>query len=247
MYFRFLYTNLFFLCFFVQGLFAQNIQVSKYSIHNGLPHAQVNDVAQDSLGYLWLATNGGGIARFDGDQFDIWNEKKGLLSNYATTISIIDGDLYIGTTKGFSIKTKTELFSYKGEQVNKILKVNNQLFLATNKGLRVFENLDTSLFPLNKIIDTSLINDILFDGHFLWIASNKGLWSVSRLNTSEVAIKKIHDFATVSLTYAENNLFVATKTKGFLRLTLKIITLKKLIVVRESMQLYIINQQINYL
>ena len=54
---------------------SQNSQLQNFTTKEGLPQSQVYDIAQDSIGYLWLATQGGGLARFDGDEFTVFNEK----------------------------------------------------------------------------------------------------------------------------------------------------------------------------
>lgn len=42
-------------------------------MEEGLPHRQVNSILQDKRGFIWIATNGG-IARFDGRKFKIFNQ-----------------------------------------------------------------------------------------------------------------------------------------------------------------------------
>ena len=60
---------------------AQNDQLRAYTLKDDLPQSQVNAISQDAMGYLWIGTQGGGIARFDGKTFTVWNEKNGLGSN----------------------------------------------------------------------------------------------------------------------------------------------------------------------
>jgi signal transduction histidine kinase/ligand-binding sensor domain-containing protein len=61
-------------------------QPSLYSTRNytaidGLPQSQVTSVVEDANGYLWVGTEGGGLARFDGNEFKVYTTKDGLLSN----------------------------------------------------------------------------------------------------------------------------------------------------------------------
>ncbi|MEE9350612.1 MAG: two-component regulator propeller domain-containing protein, partial [Flavobacteriaceae bacterium] len=67
---------------FITFSYSQNKQIRAYDLDDGLPQSQVYDIIQDTKGYLWLGTQGGGIARFDGTNFKTWNERKGLISNY---------------------------------------------------------------------------------------------------------------------------------------------------------------------
>lgn len=48
-----------------------------YTIKDGLPSNEVYDVIQDSLGYLWFATDNG-LSRFDGYNFRNYGKEKGL-------------------------------------------------------------------------------------------------------------------------------------------------------------------------
>lgn len=64
-------------------LFAQHTGYSlrNYTAIDGLPQSQVNAIVEDANGYLWMATSGGGLARFDGQQFKVFTTLDGLLSN----------------------------------------------------------------------------------------------------------------------------------------------------------------------
>jgi signal transduction histidine kinase/CheY-like chemotaxis protein/streptogramin lyase len=45
-----------------------------YTVADGLPSSNVNAIAQDSRGYLWLATDDG-LARYDGVSFKVWRHE----------------------------------------------------------------------------------------------------------------------------------------------------------------------------
>ena len=68
-----------------------------YSVHEGLPQASVFDMMQDSHGYLWIATDGGGVARFDGKDFFVLNKNNVLESKEITVTGEIP-DLYVVTS-----------------------------------------------------------------------------------------------------------------------------------------------------
>ncbi len=46
---------------------------TEITINEGLPHNFVDDIKKDSRGFLWIATSGGGIARYDGREFTSFN------------------------------------------------------------------------------------------------------------------------------------------------------------------------------
>ncbi|MGB0368663.1 MAG: ligand-binding sensor domain-containing protein, partial [Flavobacteriales bacterium] len=75
-----------FICF--GTLTSTKAQVYDFVVHNretGLAGIQVNDIAQDEKGYLWVATNSG-VSRFDGNSFVNYREKDGLGENICSAI-----------------------------------------------------------------------------------------------------------------------------------------------------------------
>ncbi|HEX7016634.1 MAG TPA: two-component regulator propeller domain-containing protein [Cyclobacteriaceae bacterium] len=63
---------------------AQDVHYSirSYTAIDGLPQSQVTGLAEDANGYLWIGTQGGGLARFDGREFKVYTTLDGLLSNF---------------------------------------------------------------------------------------------------------------------------------------------------------------------
>ena len=61
--------------------YAQQFSLRQYTVVDGLPQSQVNVIIEDSNGYLWIGTQGGGLARFDGREFKVYTTRDGLLSN----------------------------------------------------------------------------------------------------------------------------------------------------------------------
>ena len=56
---------------------AQQYNFRQYNVQDGLAHSQVSSILQDSHGYMWFATYGGGLSRFDGRTFVNFTEKDG--------------------------------------------------------------------------------------------------------------------------------------------------------------------------
>ncbi len=65
----------------IPSLWAQQYSLRQYTAVDGLPQSQVNMMVEDREGYLWIATNGGGLARFDGNEFRVYTTRDGLSSN----------------------------------------------------------------------------------------------------------------------------------------------------------------------
>jgi hypothetical protein len=71
-------------CLFAQG----NFVLRNYTAAHGVPQSQINGMMEDDNGYLWLATYGGGVARFDGQNFNVYTTLDGLLSNIVYDLKI---------------------------------------------------------------------------------------------------------------------------------------------------------------
>ncbi|EDM44399.1 histidine kinase DhkJ [unidentified eubacterium SCB49] len=210
------YQNLLLLLvlFFCGNVLAQNNQLRNYTLEDGLPQSQVYDIVQDKIGYLWLATQGGGLARFDGEDFKVFREKEGLASNYIQDLQIAGDRLLIATNKGLSIKNADSIVSIKGRQINTVFEIKDNVFVGTNRGLqKVSETGQTVDLTLHPTLDAAIINDIAFDGVRFWVASNKGLFKIdSLLNPTTVENYDTSNFMALQLW--KTTLFAATFTQG---------------------------------
>jgi len=201
---------------------AQNSQLRAYTIEDGLPQSQVYDILQDSIGYLWLGTQGGGLSNFDGNTFKVWNEHNGLLSNYIHSLHFSNDSLFIGTKRGLSIKRKDQFLNFNAPQINQFYASENKLFIATKQGIYQYSKKEKlEKIAINLEIDANSVNAILFDGSFYWIATNKALWKLSSLKASAHEIQKIEDNNFTSLIHYNDKIFAATFNDGILVLNTK--------------------------
>ncbi|MFH1319340.1 MAG: two-component regulator propeller domain-containing protein [Bacteroidota bacterium] len=84
--------------------FSQQNNFKTYSIENGLSQSTIFSIFQDSRGYLWIGTDGGGVNLFDGKNFKHFNKKTGLAGNTVrSTIEDSKGNLWIGTDEGITV------------------------------------------------------------------------------------------------------------------------------------------------
>ena len=76
------------------GLSAAAAPFRHFGVADGLPSSQVQAIAQDRAGYLWLATPDG-LARYDGLGFTVWRQvpgQPGALPGNAVESVSVDGD-----------------------------------------------------------------------------------------------------------------------------------------------------------
>ncbi|MGK7391587.1 MAG: two-component regulator propeller domain-containing protein [Candidatus Cyclobacteriaceae bacterium M2_1C_046] len=98
---KFLKT-IFFCCLSLGG-FSQSYNFLHFSVEEGLNHSTILDITEDKFGNLWLATQGGGIAKYDGHTFSYITIRDGLASNYIRSIiSDSKGNIWSATASGIS-------------------------------------------------------------------------------------------------------------------------------------------------
>lgn len=173
-------------CHFIA--FSQTVPFVNYSIQNGLPESTVYSINIDSKGFLWTGTQSG-VSSFDGKQFHTYDSQVGLPDNHVTAIEgRSDGTVWFGHRSGMLsffrngaiIKFKHRGFS-NSTNVNKLLWVNNQLFIATaGNGVYalVINSKKTSIFHFttNNGLANNFVNKICADaGGNVWAATNGGL------------------------------------------------------------------------
>ena len=70
------------------------------SVSSGMDDLNVNCIAQDRSGYLWVGTENG-LYRYDGNQFRKFGAAEGLHARTIQNLFVgLDGTLFVGTTAG---------------------------------------------------------------------------------------------------------------------------------------------------
>lgn len=84
--------------------YTQKNNFTSYTVRDGLPQNTVYKIFQDSKGYIWLGTDGGGISKFDGRKHTYFKKEDGLASNVVRDIlEDKDGNIWLATNEGVSI------------------------------------------------------------------------------------------------------------------------------------------------
>ncbi|MBL4585722.1 MAG: SpoIIE family protein phosphatase [Flavobacteriales bacterium] len=126
---------------------AQQYDLLVLNNESGLRGVQINDITQDSLGYLWVATDDG-VGRFDGLEFVNYYTKHGLSENYCTTIFCDRQQrIWVGhQTGGISIigKDSVTLFTEENglanNEVHDIFQDSDgKIWVATFGGVSIFD------------------------------------------------------------------------------------------------------------
>lgn len=163
---------------------AQQYNFQSYSVQDGLPQSSVFSMLQDSRGYLWLGTLGGGVSRFDGESFEVFDMGTGLAGNMIRCIFEDDGgNLWFGSEQGLSLYdgfrfyTISEADGLLGDQVLSIFQsAGGNIWVGTNMGLnRLSPGKDTVLiknFGSSEGLGTELVFGIQEDDKGrIWVAT----------------------------------------------------------------------------
>ncbi|HEY1039780.1 MAG TPA: two-component regulator propeller domain-containing protein, partial [Bacteroidia bacterium] len=154
----------------VKPAFAQLYNFKVFNNKHGLANSTVNAIHQSSEGYIWFATQGGGLSRFDGKSFRNFTKDDGLISN--DILSIYEDDqhnIWVGTIEGLSkfngksfknYSEKDGVGSYEIYNINK--SSDGNIWISTFgggikiiKGDKVTQTLDTSnALPTNNVFCT---------------------------------------------------------------------------------------------
>lgn len=88
-----------------RGDFWPNHIVRHMGVRDGLPGNFVDDICQDSRGFMWFAINGYGVARYDGQEFRLFScdAHPQLGSDFAHALAADEaGGVWIGTDHGLA-------------------------------------------------------------------------------------------------------------------------------------------------
>lgn len=177
-----------FVLFFVLPGKSQLFNFRNYSLEDGLSQSEINCIYEDSRGYLWIGTAGGGLCRFDGKEFRTYEEKDGLCGQIITSVSEDNNrSLIIGNQNG-------NLCKYDGQSFSPLQVVNSKDFTgSTIKFIVTDDNKNTIIGKDNQIVkyngkqfellpikgDTLkafVVNTYKLDSrNILWIGTNHGL------------------------------------------------------------------------
>jgi ligand-binding sensor domain-containing protein/signal transduction histidine kinase len=177
-----------------------------WQIAEGLPHNEVQAIAQTWDGYLWVGTRGG-LARFDGINFTSFDPKNTPeLRDVAITALCVDrrGTLWIGTGGGSVVQFKDGAFAQcRGAEVAtkgpvsviRELKDGSILIGSTN-GISRYEAGGFTPFLQESGRSSPLVRYLFEDQQGdLWIATENGLnrWHDGKLDSFTVAEGLTHN------------------------------------------------------
>lgn len=154
---------------------AQEYNFRNYGPEDGLVHAEVNQVIQDSQGYIWVAT-ASGVSRFDGHTFENYTSENGLTAGSVVEIAEHpEGQIWVSVLgEGIDI-----IEDGKVSHLDLELPSNEvSAFLATDEGMWIGTFGGACFVKGDSIIQTiTSANGLAADNvHSIFEDSRGGLW-----------------------------------------------------------------------
>ena len=134
----------------VNTVTGQQYHFVRYSIEEGLLRPGIYDLLEDNYGFLWAALEEGGLARFDGREFQHYGKSHGLPSSTIRCLYQDEKDnVWIGTAnKGIWIFNGTEFIPLKG--VPELNRCQIRDITSNSKGQFFIGTLNNGLFIINE-------------------------------------------------------------------------------------------------
>lgn len=208
--------------FYFTTIGAQQHSLIQYSVSEGLAQSEASKIIQDSLGFLWIATSGGGVSQFDGIHFKSFNENDGLGGNIITDMAEgKNNTIYFASTWG-------PVSFFKDNQIGQLpdneIGMKHILFDKQSQTLYAAKN--NLLFYLKNNRWESLSSNIeekikgfLYnpDGGFYFYTVNE-VFTFNTETKESKSIYKSSDKLTVIHLDENNNLLLATLNNGLFKL-----------------------------
>ncbi len=214
---------------FVSLYSAQSFNFNYYNVDKGLSQSEIKCIKEDSRGYIWLGTSGGGVCRFNGEEFVCYEENDGLAGQIITSIEEdASGAMWFGTTwGGVSRFDGKNIFNYNTEnalRTNSITCLLNlrgeQMLVGTHSGLTLIDGKNIEHIK-HHAVNNVLINFMVRDADSsVLIVTDRSI-----VRYKNAAFEKVFDLSSLGLvvpsciTRAKDNSFwVGTLGQGIFKL-----------------------------
>jgi len=172
-----------------------------YDVTDGIAGGQINAVAEDHTGKIWLGCRGG-ISSFDGLSWRTYTTSDGLSTNYIPSLCCDDkGRIWCGTSQGGLHLFDGQRWNpvpcpadRQGYSIRTILyDRHNQLWCGTGKGLYCLREEKWTLYTRAEGLASDSVNLLHEDrSGNLWIGTSNGLSHFDgRVWTSEMSLREI--------------------------------------------------------
>lgn len=160
---------------------AQRYDVRVYGVRNGLPHLSITSLGLDERGQLLIGTAGGGIARFDGQLFDVASTAQGLpsghISSAATTqnqVTWVATDLGLAVDSSGSIRQFSTVSNTPKATFYQLTRHQNGLWAATSNGIFALGRQSQTTITKSEGLPSNDVRTLLSTHDSLWAGTYGG-------------------------------------------------------------------------
>ena len=151
---------------------AQQNNFKTLGVKNGLSGSVITSIFQDSKGYMWIATDDGGLNKFDGKTFTSYTTKNGLPTN--TLVSITEdrngniwagmNDLGVAKFDGISFKIYNETNGLPKGRIYSLYADNQKnIWISTQNGAARFDGNNFNILTTKDGLPTNEIFSVIQD------------------------------------------------------------------------------------
>ncbi|REL33497.1 hypothetical protein DYD21_12065 [Rhodohalobacter sp. SW132] len=166
--------------------FAQAFDFRSLTVSEGLPHGQISDIIQRSDGYIWIGTAASGVAKYDGQNYTVFDESDGLKNDMISKLfEDSSGNLWVSTYDGGVSRLEGHRFvhPFEDHELDSVHVLS--IFEAPDRTLW-FTTVDHGIFlydgeNIEQITEEDgLIHNTVWDVYWdedgtIWIATHHGL------------------------------------------------------------------------
>jgi PAS domain S-box-containing protein len=235
------YSIAFILTFYATIAFSQ-LQVKNFFTLTGKKNVPVNAIAQDKIGFLWLASNEG-IYKFDGINTTSLSKEHPILRQEITAIFIDEKQaVWIGTKTGkvyFLIKNKLDSINFatkpNSEKITSFCELNSCILIGTyGSGIYYYTNQQLKHIDAeNGLSDNVVYNIIGNKQNTIWCGTDAGITEIKNICTLPT-FKKISnkdglpDNIVRNIVLQENRLLISMQDSGICYYNLSLSAIEKI-------------------
>ena len=156
-----------------------------FSIEDGLPSIYIYCLFEDSKGNIWIGTEDGGVAKYNGREFIVYNADNGLVGNNEINEIFEDhkGNIWVRTrAEGISKINKNSITNFTQENglpSNEVLSgfvdSKGRIWFGTLKGIVIFDGKEKQTITTEEGLSNNIVRDIIEDkNNNYWIATQGG-------------------------------------------------------------------------
>jgi len=151
-----------------------------------LPCNDINEVARDIKGNIWIATVEG-VARYlpEKKEWTRYGKESGLTTDFTTTLAVNENHIWLGTARGLaSFDMTADQWNYYTSSsglahdfITSLNLTDHKVWIGTNKGL-FYLNTASEVEDFRSVdeLGSKAITAVAHDGNSLWVGTQEGLW-----------------------------------------------------------------------